>query len=431
MKILIISTYFPPLNSIASLRPYSWAKYWSELGHDVTVLTTTRKDLDAGLDLDCSGFRVISASLPDWHARLSAANQQGSKSANEEAGAFAPFKRWIRQSIGKLRDRTGILRETRMPSHLDCWYPSAIRSLPSGRWDVVVSTFSPYITHLVAYKLKRSGRARFWVADFRDLWVDHHLYSGLWPFSALERHLERRICTAADLVTTVSEPLVDTLKRKYPKVPVVAIENGFDPDDFLSLDPSPFFVDEKIRVIYTGSFYPVLKPEPIFAAINNIVQSKGAEFLDDFELVFAGNRAALAEELADVLGVRKWVKTIPLLPREDALRLQRDAHALLFLGLETPSVKGILSGKLFEYLNSGVEVWAFGVSQDGAVGEIISKSRCGIVFSDDVSLIENAIIDLIAKKSKRCVTPDRSVLLRYNRKDLAHRLLMCTGDSGV
>lgn len=35
MKILIVSYYFPPQNSIASLRPYSWAKWWRRAGHDV------------------------------------------------------------------------------------------------------------------------------------------------------------------------------------------------------------------------------------------------------------------------------------------------------------------------------------------------------------------------------------------------------------
>lgn len=423
MKILIVSTHFPPLNSIASLRPYTWAKYWSELGHEVTVLTTDRKDLDAGLKLDCSGFKVISAPLPEWHSKLSMANQRVANEHNTNLRNSSSFKGWARRGLVRLRERTGVLRETRMPSHLDVWYLSAIRMLPSERWDVVVSTFSPYVSHLVAYKLKKSGRANYWIADFRDLWVDHHLYSGLWPFTTLERYFERKICCAADLVTTVSEPLVDVLRKKYPNKKIVSIENGFDPDDFKSIDSVPCFSDGKIRVIYTGSFYPVLKPEPIFSAIKNIAQSRGADFLENFELIFAGNGAGLAFDVAKKFGVDPWVKIVSLLPRADALRLQRDAHALLFLGFETPSAKGILSGKLFEYLNSGVEIWGLGVSFNGAVGEIIRKSRCGFVFGDDVSLVEDEIINLISENSRRRVDSDVSVLEKYNRKSLALRLL--------
>src|SRR5690349_12431827 len=42
MRILIISKFFPPENSVASLRPYSWAKHWAAAGHDVSVLTTVK-----------------------------------------------------------------------------------------------------------------------------------------------------------------------------------------------------------------------------------------------------------------------------------------------------------------------------------------------------------------------------------------------------
>ena len=59
MKILIISDYFPPLNSIASLRPYSWAKFWSKMGHDVTVLTTQKYKKENDLNFECSSFEII------------------------------------------------------------------------------------------------------------------------------------------------------------------------------------------------------------------------------------------------------------------------------------------------------------------------------------------------------------------------------------
>jgi len=427
MKILIISTYFPPLNSIASLRPYSWAKHWSALGHDVTVLTAERKDLNAGLALDCSSFNVISAGLPKWHAKIAGVNQrETSKSSSERSGKVGFKARLINlayRPLAKIRDRTGVLRETRMPSHLDCWYPGALKAVPSVKWDLVISTFSPYVTHLLAYRLKKSGQAKYWIADFRDLWVDHHLYSGLWPFKALESYFESKICRTADLVTTVSVPLVECLKKKYPGVNIVPIENGFDPDDFKGLDSQPFFSDQKIRLVYTGSYYPVLQPEPVFDAIKNIVEKRGAAFLDRFEVVFAGNGASLAKASAVKFGVERWVNAISLSPRDHALRMQRDADALLFLGFETPSAQGILSGKLFEYLNAGTEVWALGVSRNGAVGDVLYKSRAGVVLGNDVAQVERKIVELITAGVKRDVSIDKDIIARYDRKALAKRLL--------
>ena len=44
MKILIISYYYPPetYSIIASLRPLSWAKYWSQQGYEIHILTTSK-----------------------------------------------------------------------------------------------------------------------------------------------------------------------------------------------------------------------------------------------------------------------------------------------------------------------------------------------------------------------------------------------------
>lgn len=61
MNILIVAHHFPPENAMASLRPYSWAKYWSKLGHRVCVLTTQKEVFDAPLtlDLDVTPFDVV------------------------------------------------------------------------------------------------------------------------------------------------------------------------------------------------------------------------------------------------------------------------------------------------------------------------------------------------------------------------------------
>ncbi|MFM8917928.1 MAG: hypothetical protein ACKOGP_09325, partial [Bacteroidota bacterium] len=60
MRILIISTFFPPQNSIASHRPYSWAKYWSKAGHEVVVLTTPKKkNSNQTIDTSQGGFQVV------------------------------------------------------------------------------------------------------------------------------------------------------------------------------------------------------------------------------------------------------------------------------------------------------------------------------------------------------------------------------------
>ena len=62
MNILIITTFFPPDSTIASVRPYLFAKHLSEAGEKVTVLRTGFFDMPPSDEYtDFSGFEVISA----------------------------------------------------------------------------------------------------------------------------------------------------------------------------------------------------------------------------------------------------------------------------------------------------------------------------------------------------------------------------------
>ena len=58
LKILIISAFFPPQNSIGGQRPYSFAKYWSRMGHSVDVLTTAKDEIDLDTYEDFTVYEV-------------------------------------------------------------------------------------------------------------------------------------------------------------------------------------------------------------------------------------------------------------------------------------------------------------------------------------------------------------------------------------
>ena len=55
---------------------------------------------------------------------------------------------------------------------------------------------------------------------------------------------------------------------------------------------------------------------------------------------------------------------IPYVPHDQVFQLQQSSQLLLLLINNTPNAKGILTGKLFEYLASGRPVWAIGLSFD-------------------------------------------------------------------
>lgn len=403
MRILIVSTFFPPLNSIASLRPHSWAKFWSLAGHDVTVLTMEKSAGGANdLGLSCEGFKLIEAPAPKLLKKLKA----GGGGSGGSAG-------WKSRVIEYLRFKKGIFNACRMPDFTDLWILPALGAVAmEAPYDLVISTAGPYSTHIVADAIKRRGQAKKWVADYRDTWSNNYIYPGLAPFRWLESWWEKRLLKRADLVTTVSVPFMREFDG-LTTTPVVAIENGFDPSDLEELaEESIFAADGKVRIVHTGSIYLGKRdPTPLFRVLRELQD-------DRFEVLFVGERQANLAALIEEYGVGRFVKEAGRVSRGDALRMQRDADALLFLPWNDSSVDGVLTGKLFEYLFSGTPILAVGATGLEASQQLILEAEAGWCCLDDESIVR-----ALGEIPGHGVVAKQEVLDRYNRKVLAERLL--------
>lgn len=405
MRILIVSTFFPPLNSIASLRPHSWAKFWSQEGHDVTVLTMEKTPSPSNdLQLPCEGFKVIEAPAPSLLKKL------------KERGVGQPTERkkgWKSRFIEYLRFKKGVFNACRMPDFTDLWILPALHAVKDeSPFDLVVSTAGPYSTHIVAHRIKKRGQAMKWVADYRDTWSNNYIYPGLPLLNRLEVFLEKRLLKNADLITTVSEPFAHEFSNHH-ETPVLAIENGFDPSDLEQLPQESIFPsDGKIRIVHTGSLYLGKRdPTPLFRVLGRLQDNR-------YEVLFVGERQANLEALIEEYQVKDYVKEVGRVSRQDALRMQRDADALLFLPWNDASVEGVLTGKIFEYLFSGTPIIALGASHLEESQKLILEAGAGWACLND-----DQVAEALQEIPKTIFHPHQNVLDRYNRKVLAQRML--------
>jgi glycosyltransferase involved in cell wall biosynthesis len=425
LKILIISHYFPPMNSIASHRPYSWAKYWSKIGHDVTVLTSENNTTKVDLDLISKNFTIktyktLYSKVGSLRNNVKEVSINPKKNKMDLKKRLFSFLKSIHSYLGTLGVFTW---DARMPNIVATGQRNAYQQV-NEEWDLVVSTFAPYSTHQIAYRLKKNGLAKKWIADYRDLWTETHLYYGLFPFTLYEEYLENKINITADIITTVSEPLAKQIKEKYHLENVEVIENGFDLDDLDNIPKEKYWNDNKIRIIYTGSIYKDYQdPSPLFAAIQEISLSNEKKLLNDFEVLFAGGEKANLNELIDKYKVNRYVKYLGMLKRKEVLHMQRDATILLFLEFESEKTKGILTGKLFEYLASGTEIWVLGLDESSSVGQIIKKSNQGISFGKNIDLLKTKLIELLSRKVIRKNKVNSELLEYYSRKRLAEKMI--------
>jgi glycosyltransferase involved in cell wall biosynthesis len=414
MRILLVAPMFPPQRGVAPLRTHSFATVWAKAGHDVTVLTTEKRSDQVGLKLLTDGFQVVE--LPyraQWPFELvRRLSREGLAEAN--AAPRPSIRSRLLTPFRALKARTGIFSAVRQPDLTDGWIRSATDwALDYGPWDVVVSSGGPPAAHLVALGIKARGRCGNWAADFRDLWTDNHIYIGLFPFTLVERQRERRVLANVNRLVTVSPELAQRLVAKAGKK-VEVIYNGYDAETFAGLAPEPAFTaDGRIRLVYTGTVYDRGQDlDSLCAAVNAEPRAT---------LVVASDRADLWAAAARRTGLGDRLDFRGSVPRADALRMQRDASALILLDWYDQR-HGVLTGKLFEYLLAQAPIWVVGGSRGSPAARLVREAGRGIPLGRDRECIRAAIRKLNEGEKCDCM-PNLAFIATLSRKEQARRFL--------
>ena len=100
-------------------------------------------------------------------------------------------------------------------------------------------------------------------------------------------------------------------------------------------------------------------------------------------------------EWAEHRGLGERLELLPYAPRRRSLELQRDSEALLLLIPDAGGRgRGVLSGKVFEYLAAERPILAV-VPPDGAAAELLREAGAGVVVApDDVAGIARELAAL-------------------------------------
>jgi glycosyltransferase involved in cell wall biosynthesis len=168
----------------------------------------------------------------------------------------------------------------------------------------------------------------------------------------------------------------------------VTIANGSDFDGFAGLEHRP---SDRLRITHAGSFFGKRDPRPFLTALKQ-------SGLDDVSVRFLGDFRTADREWAEQLGLGDRLELIPYAPRRRSLELQRDSDALLLLIPDAAGRgKGVLSGKVFEYLAAERPILAV-VPPEGAAADLIRNTDAGLVVApDDVDGMTAALLDLHAR----------------------------------
>jgi glycosyltransferase involved in cell wall biosynthesis len=366
VKLLLVTFYWPPAGGGGVQRPLKLATHLPALGIETHVLAPDD---------------------PKW--------------VHEDTDLAPPSQAWVHRArfLGPgPRDATGTalaVRRALVPDASVPWnvtaIPAAIRIARSEGIDVVLTTSPPGSVHLVGAALKGVLGVP-WVADLRDSLVAHPHRRAESPLVRLKERtgagVARLIARRADAIVAVSDAIAGEARALAPKGPVVTIANGCDFDDFAGLEYRP---SERFRITHAGSFFGKRDPRPFLTALHE-------SGLQDVVARFVGDFRSSDREWAEQLGLGDRLELVPYVSRRRSLELQRDSEALLLLIPEAGGRgRGVLSGKVFEYLAAERPILAC-VPPDGAAAAVIRQTGAGVVVgSDDVPAIREALRGLHAR----------------------------------
>lgn len=390
MNILIVSYFFYPQNRIASFRIDAFARYFREAGHTVTVVTEGKEDRTAEW-CDCEVHYVRDPFLSELYLY----------------SCIRRKKRWtLRRIAGAL-----FARITADQKHF--WRVRARQKVEqlwkTRAFDTVLTTFSPLASHKLAWELRAKGYDFFWIADMRD-----EMGRSLFHFAHIRRSLavwERRICRSADLVTTVSKPLLEDFRLSSGHDRLLEVRNGYDCPEVHGARFSACFT-----MAYVGHFYGPITPDNWFRAFAELL-SEGA-LPADSRIRIVGN----SKRLDVPLSIAANVSLLDDVDHAEAIRLSLEADTLVLI--HPTGRKGVYTGKIFDYLPTNKPILALCDPTD-VIAELLAETGTGFVVDNaDIEGIKRAILRCYSLWRNRETLPrDWEKIRQYTRRNQTRVLL--------
>ncbi|WP_245917644.1 hypothetical protein [Aureitalea marina] len=257
-----------------------------------------------------------------------------------------------------------------------------------------------------------------WLADFRDPWTNIHYHQDLRlnkRARTKHEHLESEVLCRADRVVATSKITASEFEA-ISKREIEVVTNGFEPVDGLEVSK-----DEKFVISHLGTLLSDRNPIALWKTIGELVK-EDASFGTDFRLHLYG--AVSPEVMESILQYvpQDLVIDYGYVSHKEVLSAQRQAHALLLVEMDRPETRGIIPGKLFEYLAAERSIIALG-PEGSEVGEILAQTGAGKYFDyeqgDD---IKQYIYALYLNYKNDEVRDFKGDIQAFTRKDLTKRM---------
>lgn len=361
--ILFICYWFPPANVIGALRPYQQIQYFISQGYKVVVICA---DFPGELNIDIGNVNQL---------KIFRYNNKFTSFLlpNLKGGTDNLFFRVMKTSIRNFffPDQF-ILNKHNILKLADNFIEK--EGIPS----IIISSALPFSMHTIAFQISKKYQIK-WIADHRDLWAQSPYRKRFGFLRKLDGLYEKNILNHASYNIVIGEKMKKELEIILPEKNIAVIRNGSDISD----------VNNKVKLSttelifsYTGILYGGFRdPSALFEAI----------LLDD-ELTKISKVNFYGSEKEVVFNYKQKYKELNLFFHEKKVKtaikeIQCHSHFLVIALGNTDFEKSVLTGKFYEYLETGRAIIAL-CDEDSELAILINTHQVGIATRNPSKILQ-------------------------------------------
>lgn len=420
-KVLIITYYWPPAGGPGVQRWLKFVKYLRDFNFEPVVYipeNPTYPMCDASFEKEVpNNIEILKHTIFEPYSLANIFSKNQSKTISKGIIAAEENQSFLQKSMLYIRGNLFI------PDARKFWINPSVKFLKNyleeTAIDQIVTTGPPHSLHLIGLKLKKELQLK-WIADFRDPWtqIGYHKKLKLTNKNK-EKHkdLERQVLNAANEIITTSFTTKREFSEKTTK-PITVITNGFEEETNLN---EKIALDNQFTISHIGSLLSERNPINLWKTIAEICKENSA-FSKDFQINLAGTVSEEVIASVKAAGLEEHLNLPGYLSHKQALKIQKKSRLLLLIEIDSIETRGIIPGKLFEYLNSRRPILAVGPDK-WDVEKILKETCAGKTFNyNDEKTLKNVILDHYEAFKAEEPNFNSGNIAQYSRKNLTAKL---------
>lgn len=293
------------------------------------------------------------------------------------------------------------------------WYKYAVKAaqkiIKDEQIDIIYSSSPPHSLQLIAKKIAKRNSIK-WVADFRDPWSELVHYQNnkrSWLTKKIDHRFEKSVFRNADHIIAAANNYAQCIKSHVNRE-ISIIYNGYDPSDFSEKKNT---LRDYLKITYTGELSKDRIPYNLLRVISRLKIQK-------LQLQFIGNSCPELYDIIRELNISDKVFIRQYLPHTDAIAELQDSDILLLVINQVSDGRGIVPGKLFEYMGIHKPILCIG-DPEGESAQLIKETHSGYCINhEDEESISTLLSEINNKVTQNLSFQVKTFERRYETQQL-------------